>query len=286
MERPQDGMTFEAELHVPLATVALARYDYTEPCDSTIFYEEAHCLDLSLTPRPPNSRACYIEYWGPHRFERLGEVIFLPAGEAFHLRRDRGGNASITCQLHTEAIRALFEDDLAWTDRLEASLDISSSSIRSLTLRLGEEVRHPGFASQMLAELITAQIAIELFRYRAAISDGPATGGLAPWRLRIIDERLAEHCAAPTLVELGRLCHLSVRQLTRGFRASRGCSIGDYVTRSQIDHAKRLLSTDESIKSIAYSLGFASPTNFSYAFRRATGLTPREFRQRELRTRQ
>ena len=168
--------------------------------------------------------------------------------------------------------------------RLEASLDISSAQIRSLILRLGEEARHPGFASQMLAELIAGQMAIELFRYCAAITDGPATGGLAPWRLRIIDERLAELRAAPTLAELAGLCDLSVRQLTRGFRASRGCSIGEYVAQSQIDHAKRLLATDESIKSIAYSLGFASPSNFSCAFRRATGQTPREFRQSELRT--
>ena len=49
-------------------------------------------------------------------------------------------------------IRDLLEDDLESTDRqLEASLDIRSGDIRSLILRLGEEARHPGFASQMLA---------------------------------------------------------------------------------------------------------------------------------------
>jgi len=107
---------------------------------------------------------------------------------------------------------------------------------------------------------------------------------LAPWRLRIIDDRLAACRAAPTLTELAGLCRLSVRQLTRGFRASRGCSIGEYVARSQLDHAKQLLATEESIKSIAYSMGFTSPSNFSTAFRRATGQTPRQFRQSELRT--
>jgi len=76
---------------------------------------------------------------------------------------------------------------------------------------------------------------------------------------------------------------LSVRQLTRGFRTSRGCSIGDYVVHSRIDTAKRLLGTSESVKSIAYSIGFSSTSSFSYAFRRATGTTPRQFRQRVLR---
>ena len=83
---------------------------------------------------------------------------------------------------------------------------------------------------------------------------------------------------APTLTELAQICNMSVRQLTRGFRASRGCSIGDYITQSRIYTAKRLLASDESIKAIARSMGFASPSSFSYAFRRGAGVTPRQFR--------
>jgi AraC family transcriptional regulator len=78
---------------------------------------------------------------------------------------------------------------------------------------------------------------------------------------------------------LAALCNLSVRHLARGFRASRGCSIGEYVAQRQIDHAKRLLTTDESTKSIAYTLGFATSSSFIYAFREATGQTPRQFRR-------
>ena len=61
---------------------------------------------------------------------------------------------------------------------------------------------------------------------------------------------------------------------------AQGCSIGDHVMLSQVEHAKRLLGTDQTIKVIAYSLGFSSPSSFAFAFRRATGETPREFRQR------
>ena len=85
------------------------------------------------------------------------------------------------------------------------------------------------------------------------------------------------------MAELAALCSLSVRQLTRGFRASRGCSINDYVSRGRIENAKRLLASDESIKAIAFALGFASPSSFAYAFRQATGVTPRYFRQRMVR---
>jgi AraC family transcriptional regulator len=179
-------------------------------------------------------------------------------------------------------MRDLVEQDLAWTGRqLEASLDIRSRSVRRLIVQLGHETRHPGFASVMATELIAGQIGIELIRYGSSLTERRAKGGLAPWRLRIIDERLAELPAAPSLAELARLCNLSVRQMTRGFRASRGYSIGDQVVQSQIDHAKRLLATEESITSIASSLGFGSPSSFSAAFRRATGVTPRQFRKNE-----
>jgi AraC family transcriptional regulator len=71
-----------------------------------------------------------------------------------------------------------------------------------------------------------------------------------------------------------------VRQLTRGFRISRGCSIGEYLAQNRLAHAKRMLAMNISVKEVAFSLGFATPANFSTTFRKATGETPRQFRER------
>src|SRR5882724_6549906 len=284
MGRFEDMMTVEAELRVPAATVQLCRFNFVEPI-AGLLQDDGYRLDLCLTPRLRNARACYFDHWGPHRFERIGDMFLLPPSEPMQAASDCGRQLSVVCQLRPEPIRSWFGGDLEWTDgRLKATLDIPDPNIRGLLLRLAEEARHPGFASEMLVELIAAQMAIELGRYCAAITEGPATGGLAPWRLRLIDERLNEVAEPPTLAELARLCKLSVRQLTRGFRASRSCSIGDHVARSRLDNAKQLLATDQSVKSISYALGFASPSSFSYAFRRSVGETPRQFRQRVLRT--
>jgi AraC family transcriptional regulator len=274
-------MTLDAEIRVPLAVTRLVRFHMTEPADNILREEETYWLDLCLTPRPRNARACYISRWAPHRFERIGRVFLLPPRETMQARSDGGPTqTSVLCHLRPEPLREWFEGDLEWTDRrLEAGLDIPDVNIRRLLLRLAEELRNPGFASEALVELIVAQLAIELGRYCVAIKEGPASGGLAPWRLRLIDERLREVREAPTLSELARLCNLSVRQLTRAFRASCGRSIGDHVAQCRIDNAKRLLATDESVKAIAYSLGFASTSSFSFAFRCATGQTPREFRE-------
>jgi AraC family transcriptional regulator len=135
-------------------------------------------------------------------------------------------------------------------------------------------------------ELIIGQIGIELARYCRTIVERPAAGGLAPWRLRLIEERFVEERDAPTLSELAGLCGVSVRQLTRGFRVSRGCSIGEYIAERRIARAKHSLLGGETIKAIAYSLGFATPSSFCYAFRKATGETPRQFTQKMTRTHQ
>ncbi len=282
MTHKQHLMTVEAEISAPTVKAQLACFNVLEPADSIMWMEDAYRLDFSLTPRPNNTRGCYRDHWSPNRFERIGNVFLLPPREAMRARTDGGlPQSSVICHFRPEAIRQWFEDEMQWTDRrLAASLDITQPNIRGLLLRLAEELRHPGFASGVLVELIAAQAAIEIARYCAGIQEGPAIGGLASWRLRRIDERLKEIREAPTLSELAALCNLSVRQLTRGFRVSRGHSIGEHVAQARIDHAKHMLATDQSVKSIAYSLGFSSPSSFSFAFRRATGRTPREFRQR------
>lgn len=275
-------MTIEGELRVPVATAQLVRFHFPEPVDNILHEKEMYRVDLCLTPRPGNARACYLDRWSAQRFEPIGNVFLVPPGEAMLAMSDGCCQQdSIVCQLHPEPMGDWFDGRLQWTDRgLLAGLDIREGNIRTLLLRLAEEAKNPGFASEMLVELIVAQLAIELARYCTANNDGTAARGLASWRLRLIDERLREIGAPPTLTELAELCQLSVRQLTRGFRLSRDCSIGDYVANNRVEQARQLLATDQSVKAIAYSLGFASPSSFCFAFRRATGVTPSQFRQR------
>lgn len=275
-------MTVDAEVHASGMTAQVVRFKMNGPADNVLREEGSYWLDLSLTPRPNNARACYSDHWNPHRFERIGKLFLVPPGETLHARSDGGSSqTSIVCHLRPEALCSWLDEDFEWNDRgLEASLNIQDDNIRGLLLRLAQETRYPGFASEMLVELIASQLAIELGRYFARLSDIPISGGLAPWRLRLIDECLREVRATPTLAELASLCKLSVRQLTRGFRTSRGCSIGDYVASNRINHAKGLLASGQSVKEVAYALGFSSPSSFCFAFRRATGVTPREFLRR------
>jgi AraC family transcriptional regulator len=273
-------MTLDHEIRSRTAMAQLVHFHVHEPADTIRSEYQDYWLDLCLTPRPANARLCYRDRWNAGHFEQIGKLFLLPPSEKIQFRNEGGpSQTSMVCRLHPEAIREWFDGELDWTNqRLTAALDIPESNIRNLMLRLSEELRHPGFASEALAELITAQLAIELSRYCTKVKVH-ADGGLANWRLKRIDERLRELGPSPSLSELAQLCGLSVRQMTRSFRISRHRSIGDHVANSRVEHAKRMLDGDQSVKAIAYTLGFASPSSFSYAFRSAVGATPKEYRK-------
>ena len=275
----------DAEYKTPLSTVQLLRFHLTNPIDDLLYTGEGYRLDLSVMPRPANARARFVDRWRPHHYERIGALFLLQKGERVHARSETGEGATIVCHLQPQLLRKWFGEELEWNDeRLKASLDITSESLKGLILRMGSEIRTPRFGHEMLLELMAGQLALELRRYCTSVECAPKLGGpLARWRLRIIDERLASNEAIPTLTELAVLCRLSVRQLTRGFRLTRGCSIGTYIANHQVEEAKRLLVSGECIKVIAQRLGFASASSFTFAFRKATGSTPRGFRERTFR---
>ena len=276
-------MSIDAELRGAGMTAQLVVFDIPAPTETALATSPDYRINLCLTPRPLNARASYRRHWGPHRFERLGDIFMVPPGEELFIKGESGRQASLVCNLDPAQIHGVVGIDLAWTDRrLATSLDITSARVRALLFRLAAEVRHPGLASARLVEFMTGELAVELARYCLEVHERPVTGGLSGWRLRLIDERLAEDSLAPTLGALAQLCNCSIRQLTRGFRVSRGCSIGDHVEQRRMENAKRLLMAGDSVKGIAFALGFGSPSSFTFAFRRAVGISPSHFRQRQL----
>lgn len=272
------------QLALAAGTLQLVDLEGADARERALRFDSEYWLDLSLASRAPQARACYRERWSAHRYERLGPIFMVPCGHALHLKHEGPAQSSIVFRLKAAAMRDWFGGDIDWTDRrLEASLDIANADIRNLLRKMVHEMRYPGLASAAMAELLAGQIAIELGRYFSAVDAPAALGGLAPWRLRLIDERAAEARKAPTVSELAALCNMSTRQLARGFRASRGCSVGDHILQARIDTAKRLLAGDDSIGEIAAQLGFSSPSSFSLAFRRDAGVSPRAYRTRALR---
>lgn len=82
--------------------------------------------------------------------------------------------------------------------------------------------------------------------------------------------------------DLARAVGMTPGSLSTRFKQDMGVSLKRYMIRRAIRlGSERLLLTHQSIKEIAYELGFSDPLYFSRLFRRHTGLSPRQFRESE-----
>lgn len=97
-----------------------------------------------------------------------------------------------------------------------------------------------------------------------------------------VQERIVKNLDQPWAVEhLARLAHLSPSRFKARFKAEVGVPPADYVMRERIARAKALLQeSDMSITEAAMRLGFNTSQYFATVFKRYTGQTPSEYRNR------
>lgn len=120
----------------------------------------------------------------------------------------------------------------------------------------------------------------------AARLDAAGTPGEGPTRAALLTRQFhlaVEHhfrdwqALGPYARELG----VTVNHLNDVIRAETGRSAGELLRQRRLLDAKRLLlHSDLSVSEIGYETGFHDPSYFSRFFRRETGGTPAEFRQK------
>ncbi|WP_346243972.1 helix-turn-helix domain-containing protein [Shouchella clausii] len=80
--------------------------------------------------------------------------------------------------------------------------------------------------------------------------------------------------------ELAKIVHLNPVYLSQLFKKETGLSLGRYIQREKLFEAQKLLvQTDTSIAEISSLLQFSDQSHFASAFKKYTGLTPREYRK-------
>lgn len=137
------------------------------------------------------------------------------------------------------------------------------------------------------SQLASAQLAQLLFIHilRAYLQSSEALS--AGWLRVLSDARLtpALQCmhGDPArdwhLEELAKACAMSRTLFVQNFKNSAGMTPIAYLTQWRIRLAERALSEkDRPIVDVASSLGYASVSAFSTAFKRETGVTPKEWR--------
>lgn len=233
-----------------------------------------HYLDYTLTRRPYPSRGTFTDL--NSAFENLGEIFLVPAGS----RMTGWGSAGRQRSLRLFFPVSYYNEIAKGNQSLCGNLQIEDASLRRNLRLIAGEMIAPGFASDLMIQGWGYVIFAEMCRLKNdLLTDGKRTGGLAPWRMRLIEERLVGNMPPPRLDELAEICGLSRRHLMRAFREETGQNLGAYVAAAALSRARdRLCQTRWSVSEIAAEAGFCSGSSFATAFRRASGFTPAEYR--------
>lgn len=95
--------------------------------------------------------------------------------------------------------------------------------------------------------------------------------------LAVLNERLAE---PPGLLDLARELGTNERRLTEIFRQRVGMTVFDYFSEMRLETSRHLLgASGMRIQTIASHVGYRNAGDFTRAYRRRYGVSPREYRQ-------
>ncbi len=269
-----------ASAEVDGGRVELRRYDLPSPNEMWEL-DDAPILSVVM-PREGGTEGEIMFDLGDRRRHRVGRLMLRPAGIAMHSRGGGGVMDILTCRFNREQFEVV-TGLVDWDSRvLGHCAAITSPKLMSAAERLKQEVLSPDFGSESAIDALVRLLMVDLGRlFRQTMQAEGGQGGLAPWQLARIDKALRSSDGEwPTTQVLAQLCGISRSHLSRSFAATGGTALADHAAAIRMERAQDMLRTgDMAISMIAHRLGFATASAFSAAFRRATGLTPRQFRQ-------
>jgi AraC family transcriptional regulator len=242
--------------------------------------EQQLMLEMSLPPMSADASA-YFPHIDPDRRCFMGALFVRHPGIAIGGRSEGRQIRVIRCVFdceHGAEIIGAGEPSLAF---LQGLLNIRNDALRSLIRLAHRELVNPLDRSAEAMEALFQLIRVELRRLFNQAAGASTVSRLAPWQFRRVRERIEAGAPLPDVAELAALCGISPRHLHRQFTALTGKTISAYIETYRIEQAKLMLAdTLVPMKQVAQQAGFSHGNSFARAFRRATGLSPREYRQR------
>lgn len=157
--------------------------------------------------------------------------------------------------------------------------------IEQIGLALRHEMRSTDPGDRLMAESLTAALALQLFRHHSNLPQQRLTprvagGTLAAHRLRRVRDYVEANLDRSLGLEaLAKEVCLSPYHFARAFKAAVGLPPHQFVTIRRVERAKVMLrDTRLSLAETALACGFSSQAHFTRCFRQVVGVTPGVYR--------
>lgn len=270
-----------AEVVTPDALVQVLEWHWPELAEH-VMVEHDLMVEMSLPPLANHASAMFPTL-APGTNCHMGTLFIRYPGLAIKTRAQGGQFRILRCtfseQKKQEMLGNRHHPSLAMMQTL---MNIRSDTIRAVMKMMLREVESPHLASPIATAAHVKLLEIEITRLLDQDLEPKAGGRLAPWQFRRVRERLEAGGNRPSVPELAGLCGISVRHLHRQFLNLTGVTISDYVETHLVNQAKTMLGSSAlTVKQIAQAAGFDHANSFSRTFRRATGMTPLQYRQQK-----
>lgn len=158
----------------------------------------------------------------------------------------------------------------------------TDSTILHLAQLFKSEILNAGLAGKLYTESLANALAVHLLRnysgsvIESAVQDGPLDALKLNQIKDFIEERLAQEL---TIADMAAVVHMSPFHFARAFKTATGQPPHRYVTYRRMERAKMLLAvTRLPVAEVAYRVGFSNQSHFTAQFRKATGTTPKSYR--------
>jgi AraC family transcriptional regulator len=213
-----------------------------------------------------------------------GDVIITPVGEPKRWQH-AGENVVVLLRLDPSFVQHVAGEECAIDParfEIQDNFGTRDPQLESLGRQLLGGLEREGAANRIHVESLATQVTTHLLRcYSTAnIAESRPIARMPRHKLQraleYIEENLRDELTLPGMAEA---LAMSPGHFAHAFRQATGLPPHRYVQSRRIERAMSLLrETDLPITEIAHRIGCASHSHFSVLFHRATGRTPRDFR--------
>jgi AraC family transcriptional regulator len=214
--------------------------------------------------------------------DQTRKLTFVPAGhDYFEWQEPRV--LTRLAYFYFDPVTLPIQPEVGFADMLLAPrLFFEDASLAHTALKLERLIESADSNNQLYLEALGIVLAHEIVRLNTGAPrvEPPVRGGLAAWQQRIVVDYIEEHlCEQISLATLAQLVRLSPHYFCRAFKQSFRITPHRYHSARRIEHGKVLLARpSRSVTDIGLTLGFSATSSFSATFRKATGLTPTDYR--------